>query len=178
MTDEEIISLLHKRDESAVKSLTERFGGLCRTMIDGILADRRDAEECFNSVFMRIWSNIPPAQPNNLTAYIAKIARNEALMLYRSNKSRRLDELVPFEELEGSIPSVENEVEARLTAELINRFLKEQSSIKRSVFVRRYWFADSIPDISKRFGMTESAVVNLLYKLRKKLKTYLEREEC
>lgn len=178
MTDEEIISLLHKRDESAVNSLTERFGGLCRTMIDGILSDRRDAEECFNSVFMRIWSNIPPAQPNNLTAYIAKIARNEALMLYRSNKSRRLDELVPFEELEGSIPSVENEVEARHTAELINHFLKEQSSIKRSVFVRRYWFADSIPDISKHFGMTESAVVNLLYKLRKNLKTYLEREEC
>lgn len=174
MSDEEIIGLLYHRDESAINALTERFGGLCLTLINGVLPDRRDAEECFSSVFMRIWSNIPPARPDNLTAYIAKIARNESLMLYRSNKSRRLDELVSFEELEASIPSVEGEAEARLTADLINEFLKEQPSLKRKVFMRRYWFADSISEISKRYGMSESAVVNMLYKLRRKLKTYLE----
>lgn len=176
MTDGEIIILLNSRDEKAINALTERFGGLCRTLIANILSDRRDIEECLSSVFMRIWLSVPPARPENLTAYVAKTARNEALMRYRSNKTRRLNELVPFEELADCLPAAQDQAEARETVRAINDFLSALPEQKRRVFVRRYWFAESIAEIARRYGMSESGVKSMLFKLRKKLKKHLESE--
>lgn len=176
MTDGEIIILLNKRDECAINALTERFGGLCRTLIGNILSDKRDVEECFNSVLMRLWSAIPPAEPSNLTAYVAKTARNEALMRYRSNRTRKISELLPFEELSECIPSAQNEAEERETAAAIDAFLRKQPALKRKIFIRRYWFADSIKDIAKSNGMSESRVTSMLFRLRGELKKYLESE--
>ena len=176
MTDGEIIILLNNRDESVINALTERYGGLCRTLIGNILFDKRDVEECFNSVLLRLWSGIPPAKPSNLTAYVAKTARNEALMRYRSNKTRKLSELLPFEELKDCIPSARNEADAGETAEAIDAFLRKQTAVKRKIFIRRYWFADSIADIAKRNGMSESKVTSILFRLRRELKKYLESE--
>ena len=176
MTDGEIIILLNSRDEKAINALTERFGGLCRTLIANILSDRRDIEECLSSVFMRIWLSVPPARPENLTAYVAKTARNEALMRYRSNKTRRLNELVPFEELADCLPAAQDQAEARETVRAINDFLSALPEQKRRVFVRRYWFAESIAEIARHYGMSESGVKSMLFKLRKKLKKHLESE--
>jgi RNA polymerase sigma-70 factor (ECF subfamily) len=44
------------------------------------------------------------------------------------------------------------------------------------MFLRRYWFFDSIDEISKRFAVSASGVKNRLYRIRKKLKEHLVRE--
>lgn len=176
MDDREIIALLNSRDERAVEALMSRFGGLCRTLIGNILRDERDVEECVSSVFMRLWSSIPPAEPANLTAYVAKAARNEALMRYRANKSRRLSELKPIEELNGFLPPAEDEVTAIELRRVFNAFLAGLPAHKRKVFVRRYWYFDSISDIAKSFGMTESKVTSMLFRLRSQLGDQLKKE--
>lgn len=176
LDDREIILLLNNRDEKAVAALKERFGGLCRSLIRNVLTDERDVEECLSSVFMRLWSSIPPAEPRNLTAYVAKAARNEALMRYRANRSSGVNEILPFEEIKQGLPSVENDVEAKETARLINSFIGTLPEEKRRVFILRYWFMYPIADIAKRLSMSESKVTSMLSRLRAKLKEYLESE--
>lgn len=176
MDDREILILLNERNEEAVSAMTERYGGLCRSLIGNILRDERDIEECLNSVFMRLWSSIPPAQPENLTAYTAKTARNEALMRLRTNKRGSAEIPTPAEELTGCLPPPDGEVIAKELTERINCFLKELPSEKRKIFVRRYWFFDPIRDISRRLGISESKVKSTLFRLRNELKEYLGKE--
>ena len=48
--------------------------------------------------------------------------------------------------------------------------------MQRSVFLRRYWFYDSVKDVAERFGFSETKTKVLLFRLRKKLKERLTAE--
>lgn len=181
MDDRELIAMLNARDESAVHALFETYGGLCRSIISHIVRDRRDAEECMNSVAMSIWRSIPPARPRDLKAYVAKAARNEALMVIRRNRAKRnAGVTVPLDELEACLPAPsgpEAEAETKELTRAINRFLKTLSAEKRGVFLRRYWFFDSVKEIAARYGISESKTASMLSRMRAALRGYLEKEE-
>lgn len=176
MDDSELIALFNERDERAVAALMDKYGALCRGLIGNILHDKRDVEECVNSVFFGIWSSIPPASPSDLKAYVAKAARNEALMRIRSNRAARVDCQIPFDEMELFLPPAHNEGEAMELKELIERFLKAQSAERRKVFIRRYWLFESVTEISETLGMSAGKVTSLLFRTRNSLREYLEKE--
>ena len=46
----------------------------------------------------------------------------------------------------------------------------------RIIFVRRYWYADSVAQIAKYYGMSESKVKSSLMRSRNKLQAFLEKE--
>ncbi len=181
MTDAEIIAKLKSRDESALEALKARFGGLCMSLALNVLADRRDAEECVSSVYFRLWSSIPPAEPRDLTAYVAKAARNEALMKYRSNSAKGNPAVsVSLDELENCVADsgrAEDVLDSKELARAIGEYLKALPSEERGVFMRRYWFFDSAKAIAERFGTTEKRVNTLLAKTRRGLRRYLVKEE-
>ena len=182
MTDSELIALLNKRDESALTAVSERFGGLCRSLASNILSDRRDVEECLSSVYFKLWSSIPPAEPKDLTAYVARTARNEALMRLRKNSTagRGGGVCVPLEELEyclGEGSRADDELQAMALAKATEEFIRRLPALQRNVFMRRYWFFDSAKAISERFGIKESRVYSLLAKTRRELRRYLIKEE-
>ncbi|MBO4563465.1 MAG: sigma-70 family RNA polymerase sigma factor [Clostridia bacterium] len=181
MNDREIIALLNNRDEAAIEAIKDRFGGLCFGLASNILADRRDAEECVSSVYFKLWTSIPPADPKDLTAYIAKAARNEALMRYRSNSAKRnFSAAIPLEELENCISGsggAEDAIQTKAIAGAIEEHIRRLPSLERGVFMRRYWFFDSAKAIAVRFGITEKRVNALLAKTRKELRRYLVKEE-
>ena len=181
MTDSEIITLLNNRDEAAIEALSSRFGGLCRSIASNILADRRDVEECVSSVMFKLWSGIPPACPRDLTAYVAKTARNEALMRYRSNSAKRnLAASVSLEELENCLAGsrgTEDEAHAKALARAVEEYVGRLPALQRGVFMRRYWFFDTAKAIAGRFGVTEKRVNSLLAKTRRELRLYLIKEE-
>ena len=60
---------------------------------------------------------------------------------------------------------------------MINEFLAELPEVQRSVFLRRYWFYDSVAEVAERFGYSENRTKVLLFRLREKLKARLEKEE-
>ena len=169
MDDKRIISLLYARDEAGVAELEKKYGALCRSLISRVLYDRRDAEECLNSVFMNLWKSIPPAKPDNLQAYVAKAARNEAIARYRRLR----------EDVDDFLPAgkrIEDEVEAKLLTDAINAFLGGLNPKKRAIFVRRYWRFDTIRDIAKAFSLSEAKVSDMLFKTKRSLKRYLIKE--
>ena len=180
MHDEDILDMLFDRSEHAVTILRQKYGPLCRAIAGKLLLDPQDAEEVVNDTYLALWNAIPPARPGNLAAYIAKTIRNLALdrLAYTSAQKRR-GTTVALQELEGVLHNGGNPEQVlgeKELAESIRRFLETQDPESRDMFLRRYWFFDSIDEISKRFAVSASGVKNRLYRIRIKLKEHLVRE--
>lgn len=182
MDDSLIVELYLRRDEAAIKETAAKYGNRLRSLAHGILGDPEAAEECENDTYMEAWNRIPPHEPGSyLYPFLARIARHISLNRCRDNdrlkRSAYICELSA--EMEQCIPSpddLECRMDARELAEAINGFLRNLDGEKRIIFVRRYWYLDSVADISKRFGLTQSKVKTTLFRCRNQLREYLEKE--
>ncbi|MBQ8639853.1 MAG: sigma-70 family RNA polymerase sigma factor [Lachnospiraceae bacterium] len=180
MDDSGIIELFFNRSEQAIEELSQKYGRLLQKLAGNILGNRRDVEECINDTYFGIWNQIPPKRPDNLSAYACRIARNQALKRYEANTAfkRNSQYEIAFEELEdclaaGSDPAAE--CEGRELTRLIEAFLDTLKKEDRILFVRRYWFADSVLELSERMGLTPDNTSVRLSRIRSRLRIYLER---
>lgn len=181
MEDNAIIELFFARSEQAIRELSDKYGALCFQVADNILHNRADAEECVNDACLGVWNTVPPQKPEVLVSYVCRITRNLALKKYHHNtaakRNRQYD--LALEELEGCIPSaftVEEALDAEETARIINGFLASLDRDSRMMFVRRYWYADSVDTLAALFCTSPHAVSNRLLRIRKKLKKHLQKE--
>lgn len=182
MTDAQIVELYWNRNEAAIAATAECYGSYCYAIAYRILQCSEDAQECVNDTYWRAWLSIPPQRPGRLATYLGKITRNLSLdrrkRLSAQKRGKGQAELA-LQELEGCIPAAVDP--DRITDEIvltnaINRFLREQPQTQRNVFVGRYWHLYSIYDLAQAYGMSESKVASLLFRMRKKLKHHLEKE--
>lgn len=181
MDDERIIDLYWERSESAIQETDFKYGRFCKSVAVNILKDQEDAVECINDTYLAAWNSMPPQRPSKLKAFLGRIARNIAFDRYDYNaaKKRNREMNLILSELEDCLASpfsVEEEAQAGETAELISMFLKNLEQESRIVFIRRYWYSESILDIARRFHMSESKVKSMLFRVRNKLKDYLVKE--
>lgn len=178
MEDLQIIGLLFQRSETAIFALQQKFGGLCRSIISNILPDNRDVEECMSDAFLRVWNSIPPQRPERLDSYIARIARNVALDRYDYNTAsmRNTGMTLAFEELALYLPSREQETDAVEFKSFINRFLRGLPKASRMMFIRRYWYGESIAQIADAFECSEEKVKSTLFRTRNKLRQAMIKE--
>lgn len=178
--DSRIIELYSERNEAAIKETELKYGRLCYTIAYNILGNAQDAEECVNDTLLSVWNKIPQTKPENFKAFVCRISRNTALnkLEYNTAEKRSLNAAVSLSELEEIIPdnkfssdAAEGEI-----SRLISDFLSRQKPEIRRVFIRRYWFFDSVGDIAARFSFSESKVKSMLFHTRNKLKKFLLKE--
>ena len=180
--DEKIIEMFFERSEQAIRELDIKYGKICHNLSYNIVNNRQDAEECVNDAYLGAWNAIPPVRPNPLLSYIVKIVRNISLKIYwRKEAAKRSGHYtIALEEIEGCIAdqkTVEDEIEARELARIIEEFLDTLTLENRVIFMRRYWFADSYKDIAEFIGLSEKNISVRLTRIREKMKQYLiERE--
>lgn len=180
MTDPQIIALFWDRNEDAIRETDTAYGRRLYLMSDRILHSALDAEESVSDTYMRAWETIPPQKPNYFFAYLAKLCRNFSLMrLEWNNAAKRNAQIVELtKELECCIPdpACERTLEGEELGWLLDRFLEGLPLQNRLIFLRRYWFSDSVREIAQRYGITESKVKTQLHRTRKKLQLFLEKE--
>jgi RNA polymerase sigma-70 factor (ECF subfamily) len=187
MEDNQIVDLYWERDERAISESDAKYGAFCARIAMNILDNAQDAEECVNDTYLRAWNAIPPNRPTKLGAFLGKITRNLSLDRYKAKKTAKRGNslfLVSLDELSECVPDgstgfgsgFDDETEARLIGECINRFLHKLSGEARDVFICRYFYSDSIGEIARRFGLSESKVKSMLHRARGKLKKSLESE--
>ena len=181
LDDSKIIDLFVERSEQAIQELDKKYGKSVKQTAANILHDRQDAEECVNDAYLGVWSTIPPQHPDHLGSYVCRIARNLAVSRIRGEsaaKRNRSFDLV-LDELADCIPSrvnVENELEAKELLEAIDRFLSALVYDDRFIFVRRYWYADSVKEIAESMNVRENRISVRLFRLREKLRKTLVKE--
>jgi len=180
--DKQILSLYFTRDESAIARTAEKYGKKLRALAQRICISAQDAEECENDTYWKAWNCIPPHNPEAyFFPFLAKITRAAAFDRCRSALSQKRNaELVSLSEEMDSILNASEEMENSITADELSRavgsFLIRQSAEKRGMFLRRYWYLDSVREISQRYSCRESKVKTTLFRLRNDLRLYLEQE--
>ena len=179
MDDQQIISLFMARSEQAIEESTNKYGTYLTKIAMNILHNTEDASECVNDTWLKAWKNIPPTIPKSLFAFLSTIARNTSFDLYRTKHREKrnsyMEEL--FSELDETIPhivSIDKEMESKEIAKELNHFLELQSRDNRVLFVKRYWYGESIKDLALEWHLSESKVTSDLFRMRKKLRDYLE----
>lgn len=183
MDDNAILSLYIARSESAIAETAARYGGYCYAIAYNILSDRQDSEESVNDTYLAAWNTIPPKRPAHFSAYLGKLTRYISLdkWKHRSRLKRGGGEMeICLDELSECVSGKEHpekELIHKETVASINRFLGTLPEVERTVFLRRYWYADQINDIAARFGFSESKVVSMLHRTRGKLKKHLQKED-
>lgn len=181
MKDQKIIALFWQRSEEAIHAVEAAYGPMCRRIARNMLENEEDVDECINDVWHSLWNAIPPTRPISLRAYIARVTRNLAMKcLTRQNAAKRQAVTVSFHELNDCIPTgmtVEDAVEGRELARLLDAFLDTLDLESRNLFLRRYYFFDSVSAMAQTFHISESKVKTKLHRIRKQLKEYLEKED-
>ena len=180
MTDSQIIVLFWERNEDAIRETDALYGRRLFAVSDKILRAPEDAQECVNDTYWKAWETIPPQRPNYFYAYLAKICRNCSLLRLQWNAAaKRQAEIIGLtQELEQCIPdrSHDRKAEGAEIGQMLNRFLESLSQENRLIFLRRYWYTDSIEEIAARYQISQSKVKTQLHRTRKKLRQFLMKE--
>ena len=180
MDDSKIIELFFARNEDAIKHTDDTYGRRLFHLADNIVHNDQDAEESVNDTYMKAWDTIPPQRPEHFFAYIAKICRNFALKRidWQKAKKRNAEVVSLTQEMENCIPDTYRDMEAdtRELGRILDAFLRTLTPENQMVFLRRYWYVDTIAEIAVRYGISESAVQMRLNRTRSKLAMYLAKE--
>lgn len=180
MEDRKLIALFFERSEQAITALTLRFGNRLYATAYNILNSREDAEEAVSDTYLALWNAIPPEKPDPLAGYVYRTGRNIALKKLRflraQKRSSQYD--ISLDELSSVLSSgnLEDAIDARELGLVIDQFLTTLPKQSRILFLRRYWFGDSVKQLSKDFSLTENTVSVRLSRIRTQLKTYLIKE--
>lgn len=182
MEDSRIVELYWRRSGDAIAETDRKYGRYCYAIAYNLLSSSRDAEECVNDTWLGAWNAMPDNRPQYLAPFLGKIARRLALNRFRLDRAEKrgggelplvLEEL---EECVPAVPSAAQAVEDGALEEEINRFLRALSTRDCDVFLRRYWYGESLAEIAKRYGLKLNTVKTSLYRTREKLRRHLEEE--
>lgn len=179
MQDKDIVQLFWDRNEKAIAETSNKYGRYCTSIAMNILGSHEYAEECVNDTYLKAWNTIPPKKPGMLSTFLGKIVRNLSFNKYKSihAKKRGSHEVTLILDELGEIVSGKESVEDIVTRNeliiAIDEFILSLSKEKRYMFIRRYWYSDSISAIADRCGRSDNAVSVELVRIRKKLRDHL-----
>lgn len=186
MDDKTIIELYWSRNELAIAETDAKYGSFLQRIALNILSLVQDAEECVNDTYHAAWNKMPPEEPLSLRAFLGRIVRNLSISRFRSNhaEKRYAGMELMLSELEECIPSGESvedivvkKWETQKLTSVMENWLSSLSQEDSALFLRRYWYGDAIKDLAKEWGTTPNLLAQRMFRLRKKLKTYLEAQE-
>ena len=176
MEDAVIINLYFDRSEKAIQATEEKYSRYCFSIAWNILYDKEDSDECVNDTWLAAWSSIPPRKPAILSVFLGKITRNLAIDCFRRKKAAKrstehiLELCKELEEIEDvTAYSLNDEIQRKEILEILEKFLESLKKGDCDIFIRRYWYMDSISEISARHGISESRIKSSLYRSRKKI---------
>ena len=180
--DKSIVDLYWERNENAITETANKYGKYCFAIAFNILSDTEDAEESVNDSYLNAWNSMPPHRPAILSTFMGKITRFISLKKWRDKRAQKrrggsID--LAYEELSECVPAngeIEETLEAKELAKIIDAFLDTLPAAEEKVFICRYWYFDSISAISNQFGFSESKVKSMLHRTRKKLLSKLIEE--
>ena len=182
MRDDQVIDLYWQRSEAAITETDEKYGRYLTAIANNILADEEDSKESVNDTYMKAWASMPPNRPNVLSAYLAKITRSVSIDLFRKkHRGKRVPTecITSLSELADCVTdsrNVEQEIDTKQLAAVINNFVRSLPAEARHLFIGRYFYMDPLQEVARYCRMSESKAKSMLHRLRLSLKAHLEKE--
>lgn len=180
MNDIKIKDMFFERNERAICELSEKYGKICKMIAFNILRSESDAEECVNDALLAVWNTVPPQNPDSLASFVYKITRNIATERYRKNTAQKRNGVydVTLSELEDCLPDHDAFLilEAKELTALFNEFLGTLKEEERVIFVKRFWYMQSVSEIAEHIGISAHAVSVKLSRTKEKLRKFLNKK--
>ena len=175
LQDHEIVALYHARNERAIAASQRQYGNYCHAISMNILHSEPDAEECVSDTWLHAWNSMPPNKPQNLRAYLGKLARNISLNRLKALhcEKRNLSLTIAFEELEDVIPAPDD-TESEIICSWLNEYLSTLPKLDRQLFVGRYWYNHPVKTLAKHYGLTANATTKRIARIREGLRNFLK----
>lgn len=173
MREEKVIQKIRDKDPDGLSALMDRYIPYVSTVVWNILRSAmtvQDAEEVVSDVFMAAWNQPEDLRPGKVKAWLGAVARHKA-----KNKLRELGQDLPLEEDILELPDIspfaflERAEEKRLVRQAVDSL----SPKDREIFLRHYYYAQQISEISREMRIPESTIKSRLRRGRMKLKEYL-----
>lgn len=182
MDDSEILDLYFTRSEQAIVQTDQKYGPYCYSIACHILSNPADAEESVNDTYFTAWKLIPPRRPQRLAIFLGKLTRNLSIDRWRRNTAGKrgggetqllLDELA---ECVAGAESPETELMRKELTASLNRFLRSLPEKDHTVFLLRYYYANSQGEVAQKTGLSPNQVKYILQRTRKNLAATLQKE--
>lgn len=179
MDDDKLIELMRTGDTRGLEGLIEKYQRLAYSIALSILGrdSQEDAQECVSSAFYDVWLSMPgyDGQLSSLKGWVALVTRRRAVDQLRKNIRRGNASAGIYSELELSLADpCAQWIEREDIIHLFNQFVQRLPEPDKSIFVRRFFALESIPDIARRYNLTRGAVDSRLARMRKSLKETLK----
>lgn len=180
MKDRDIVALYWQRDQGAIRHTQEKYHPYLMKIARGILGSEEDSQESVNDTYFKAWNAMPPHRPTVLSTFLGKITRQVSIDLWRRRNSWKrqgteyalcLDELT-----QCTVSDPQEEVDAQLLAQAINRFVSQLSPQARALFVGRYFYCDSLKEVAAYCHMSQGKAKSILFRTRNRLRNYLIEE--
>ncbi len=179
MQDNEIVELYWQRNEDAVRYTDEKYGRMLLSLSYSFTHSEEDSKECVNDTYLKAWNSMPTDRPDLLGAYLSKITRSVSVDLYRKQSAEKRGGGAALEELSDLLPSdfsIDGYIDGEHLKNTLNAFLFSQSKEKRVIFVKRYYYGESVGVIGAALGISESKVKMTLSRMRSSLYETLKKE--
>ena len=177
MNEAEALRVLQQGSEEALAWFIDRYSAYVHTVVRGIIGSAMsyaDLEEVDADVFVALWKNARQVRPGSVKSWLGSVARNLA-----KNKLRTLGRDLPLEEdvitLSGDAP--EDEVERRERQRLVTEAVLRMEWPDRGIFLRHYYYGQSVASIAEQMQMNVSTVKTHLRRGREKLRVVLSQDE-
>ena len=175
MDEKHALRALRQHSETALAWFIERYAPYVNTIIFHIIGDSmssRDIEEVSSDVFLVLWNNAGKIRPGKVKAYLSGTARTLA-----KAKLRELGQELPLEEdiLMTSNADIEHDMEIREQARLVKQAMLNMEYPDREIFLRHYYYFQSLSVIAEEMGMNLSTVKTRLRRGRSKLQDALKK---
>ncbi len=181
MTDSAIIEMYWQRNENAIEETNQKYGNYCFAIANNILSNKEDYDECVNDTWLKVWNAIPPKKPDRFRIFLGKITRNLSFDKYkRMNAEKRKGEILHIlDELSECVSggnTTDEAVDMKVLGESITAFLRTIPARDRGIFIRRYFYAEAVGEIAKKYDVTANNVSAILSRTRTKLREHLKKE--
>ena len=182
MEDQQIVDLYWQRDQLAIEHTQRKYGRYLAKVAHHILYDLEDCAESVNDTYMAAWNAMPPHRPQSLCAFLSKLTRRISIDMLRKKQSAKRgggEYELSLEELSQCLPGGQDP-EASVTGsdlvKAIEAFLLTLPEKNRNVFIGRYFYMDSVKEVARYCGLSESNAKVVLHRTRVALSAYLKEE--
>lgn len=176
MTDESILRKMRAGDPEGLEELMDRYipyvSAVCWNLLRGAMTEE-DAEEVASDVFLAAWNQAEDIRPGFAKDWLGAVARNKA-----KTRLRRMGRELPLEEDCLELPddhTPETDAQRREEQRLVRKAVDRLGEPEREIFLRHYYYAQTVQEIGAVMDMNESTVKTKLRRGRMRLKTLLLR---
>lgn len=176
MKEETILRKLRQKDPQGLEALMDKYipyvSAVCWNILRSSM-QAEDAEEVVSDVFLAAWEQAESIRPGYVKQWLGAVARNKA-----KNRLRLLGQDLPLEEDVLELPedqTPQGQLDRREEGRLVRRAVDQLPGEDREIFVRHYWYAQTLPEISEYMHLNLSTVKTKLRRGRHRLKELLTR---